>query len=445
MIQSSQTERLALPTRSKLSGSRFGLSAWAVMAAFGAYFCMYGFRKPYTAAAYEEWSLWGFGYKSVLVTAQVLGYTVSKFIGIRVIAEMQPARRAGALLLFVGIAQAALLLFGLVPAPWNFLCLFLNGLPLGMVFGLVLGFLEGRRVTEVLTAGLCASFILADGVTKSAGAYLLAAGVTQFWMPFAAGAVFAIPLLAFVRMLTRIPPPTAADVEHRSERAPMTRRDRRELFLKYAAGLTLLVGVYLLMTSLRSVRADFAPEIWKGLGYAGQPAVFTSSEILVTLGVVAASGLTVIIRNNRLAFFSAMGISLLGFGLAGLALAGLRNGWVDGFTFMVLVGLGLYLPYVAVHTTVFERLLAMTGDKGNIGFLMYLADSFGYLGYVAVMLARGAVQTDRSFLDFFTSLAETITVVAFVLLIGCWAYFALRTRKFCVVSPTVRTCHDPNF
>ncbi len=197
------------------------------------------------------------------------------------------------------------------------------------------------------------------------------------------------------------------------------------------AGVGILVGVYLLMTILRSVRADFAPEIWNGLGYAGQPAVFTNSEILVTLGVVAASGLTVLIRNNRLAFFSAMGTSLLGFGLAGLALAGLRNGWVDGFTFMVLVGLGLYLPYVAVHTTVFERLLAMTGDKGNIGFLMYLADSFGYLGYVAVMLARGAIQTDRSFLDFFTSLAETITVVAFVLLIGCWVYFR-------VSSPTVR-------
>jgi Family of unknown function (DUF5690) len=36
-----------------------------------------------------------------------------------------------------------------------------------MVFGLILGFLEGRRHTEALTAGLCASFILADGTSKS--------------------------------------------------------------------------------------------------------------------------------------------------------------------------------------------------------------------------------------------------------------------------------------
>jgi hypothetical protein len=57
---------------------------------------------------------------------------------------------------------------------------------------------------------------------------------------------------------------------------------------------------------------------------------------------------------------------------------------------MVLQGVGLYLPYIAVHTTIFERLIAMTRDRGNIGYLMYLADAFGYLGYVFVLLGRNA-------------------------------------------------------
>ena len=405
------------------------LSLWALVAAFGAYFCMYGLRKPFTAGAYEAYSLWGFGYKAVLVTAQVLGYTVSKFVGIRVIAEMPAAQCARTLLIFVGLAQASLLLFALVPAPWNFVCLFLNGLPLGMVFGLVLGFLEGRRVTEALTAGLCASFIMADGVTKSAGAYLLAAGVAEFWMPFAAGVVFILPLLFFVWMLTRIPPPTTADIAHRNERAPMTRAERHALFAKYATGLTLLIGVYLLLTILRSVRADFAPEIWRGLGFTGQPAIFTRSELLVTFGVIIANGCVVLIHNHRRAFFTALATALLGFVLASLALLGLRGGWMDGFTFMVLIGLGLYLPYVAVHTTIFERLLALTGDKGNLGFLMYLADSFGYLGYVAVMLGRSLVPTDQSFLTFFVWLAGIVTIAATVLLAGSWLYFVKHTRS----------------
>jgi hypothetical protein len=321
-----------------------------------------------------------------------------------------------------------LLLFALVPAPWNFICLFVNGLPLGMVFGLVLGFLEGRRATEVLAAGLCASFILADGVTKSVGSYLLVAGVDEFWMPFGAGAVFAVPLLVFVSMLAQIPSPTENDELHRSRRTPMTREDRRLLFLKYATGLTMLVGVYLLLTILRSVRADFAPEIWKGLGQAAPPALFVRSEIYVMFGVVIINGLAAIIIDNRRAFFAAMAASITGFCLVVLTLIGLKNVWFGGFQFMVLIGLGLYLPYVAVHTTIFERLIAMTGEKGNIGFLMYLADSFGYLGYIAVMLARGTSKSNAGFLDFFVALSWGAAGIAAVLLVGCWFYFAARTR-----------------
>ena len=110
------------------------------------------------------------------MTAQVLGYTAAKFIGIRVIAEMPPERRAAGILVLIGMAEAALVLFGIAPPPLHVGCLFLNGLSLGMVFGLVIGFLEGRRNTEVLTAGLCASFILADGATKSVGTWLLNQG-----------------------------------------------------------------------------------------------------------------------------------------------------------------------------------------------------------------------------------------------------------------------------
>ena len=79
-----------------------------------------------------------------------------------------------------------------------------------MVFGLVLGFLEGRRLTEALTAGLCASFILADGVTKSVGTWLLDLGISERWMPGVAGLLFMSPLLASVWMLAQFHPPTSS-------------------------------------------------------------------------------------------------------------------------------------------------------------------------------------------------------------------------------------------
>jgi len=95
---------------------------------------MYALRKPFTAGTYNE-APFVAGFKTWLVLAQVLGYTISKFIGIKVIAEMTAARRGHMLLMLVGIAELALVMFGLVPPPWNIACLFLNGLPLGMVFG----------------------------------------------------------------------------------------------------------------------------------------------------------------------------------------------------------------------------------------------------------------------------------------------------------------------
>jgi hypothetical protein len=417
--------------------SGLALSAWCVAAAFGTYFCMYAFRKPFTAAGYADTTLWGVDYKTVLVTAQMLGYTVSKFVGIKVIAEMRPERRAVCVLGLIGVAGVALLLFGLVPPPYNFVCLFLNGLPLGMVFGLVLGFLEGRRHTEALAAGLCASFIVADGAVKSVGAFLLAEGVSEYWVPLAAGLVFTLPLLVFVAMLARIPAPSGIDVAARSERAPMSRTERRQFFLRYAVGLTLLVLAYLLITILRSVRADFAPEIWAGLGTSVEPSVFARSEMVVAAAVLVLSGLAVLIRDNRTAFFASLGLAVGGALLVMAALVGWRVGALSPFAFMVLHGMGLYLPYIAVHTTVFERLIAMTRDRGNIGYLMYLADAFGYLGYVLVLLARNVAAPRGDFLDFFVSVSWAIAGGCLLLLVGCWRYFAAHPATQGVGGPAL--------
>ena len=399
-------------------------SAWCVVAAFGTYFCMYAFRKPFTAAGYQDLVIGGVGFKAVLVIAQVLGYTVSKFIGIKVVAEIHPRRRVRVLLSLIAVAEIALILFGLTPAPYNLVWLFVNGLPLGMVFGLVLGFLEGRRQTEVLAAGLCGSFIVADGVTKSAGAALLKADVSEYWMPAIAGLLFTPPLLLFTWMLSRIAPPTARDIAARSERRPMNRTDRWDFFRRYAVGLILLVLVYLFVTILRSLRADFAPEIWAGLQSRVSASTFALSEIAVAIGVLALTGTTVLIRDNRRAFFMGLATAVVGALIVGLALIGLRQRGLTPFEFMVIIGIGLYLPYIAVHVTIFERLIAMTRDPGNIGYLMYLADSFGYLGYVGVLLARNFLDPTENFLGFFLTASWTVAVSCLILLGPCWWFFA---------------------
>jgi hypothetical protein len=384
---------------------------------------MYGFRKPYAAAEYGGAEYFDLTLKSLLVTAQTVGYACSKFIGIRVISGMPPVRRAGALLGLIAVAELTLILFALIPRPWNLVCLFLNGLPLGMVFGLVMSFLEGRRISEALLAGLCASFIVADGAAKSAGAMLLQRGVSEAWMPAAAGLLFAGPLVVAVYVLSRTPGPSAADAAARSERVPMTRDDRWLMMRRYGLGLGAIVLMYLLTTILRSLRADFAAEIWRGLGVPAAPDTFLTSEMLVAAGVMCCNGCLVFVSGNLRAFRLSLCTCLLGFVLI-LGAIFLRQSGLGAFGFMSLTGLGLYLPYVAVHASIFERLLAITRDRGNAAFLMYLADSTGYLGYVGIMFYKNWADHRGEFLPFYLRACEVGSLVSLVCVLTSLLYFS---------------------
>lgn len=210
---------------------------WAVLAAFGTYFCMYGFRKPYTAADFDGYLLWGIGYKTVLVSSQIIGYALSKFIGIKVISELGNQNRTKILIGFILFAQLMLVGFGLVPPSYGIIFLFLNGLPLGMVYGIVQSYLEGRKMTEALIAGLCVSFILADGFTKTIGSYILQRGISPFWMPGLAGFLFIIPIMFFTWMLTKIPPPSLEDEALRVKRTPLSGKERVVLLKRFGWGI----------------------------------------------------------------------------------------------------------------------------------------------------------------------------------------------------------------
>jgi Family of unknown function (DUF5690) len=396
---------------------------WAVVAAFGCYFCMYAFRKPFTAANFDGEDTLGLSFKSLLVISQVAGYMVSKFVGVKVIAEMPSHKRGRMIIYLILLAELALLLFAIVPRPWNAICLFLNGLPLGMVFGLVLGHLEGRQSTEALAAGLCTSFILADGVTKSVATWLLNQQVAEHWMPFATGAIFLSPLLVCVGMLSQVRPPSANDIAHRSQRMALDREQRWTLFRTFSVGLVPLIIMYLAVTVMRSIRSDFAPELWRGLGESAVPAIFTWSETYVAMIVLLINGTAVFIRDNAKAFRVSLLTCVLGLCIIVGALMAHQNDLLGNFSFMVLIGQGLYLPYVAVHTTVFERLLAMTRVRGNSGFLLYLADSIGYLGYVFVVAYKNYFGAPGNMVGFFVELCWFSVLVSLICMLVSWVYF----------------------
>ena len=84
-----------------------------------------------------------------------------------------PHRRAAMILALIAVAHLVLLPYAIALYWLKPVFLFCNGLPLGMVFGCVFAFLEGRRVTEAMAASLCASFIMESGVVKAVGPILM--------------------------------------------------------------------------------------------------------------------------------------------------------------------------------------------------------------------------------------------------------------------------------
>jgi hypothetical protein len=418
------------------------LAVYAVVAAFGAYFCMYAFRKAFAAAKYEGTSdLLGLAldHKTVFILSQVFGYCLSKFLGIKIISELAPARRALALLGCITFAEIALVVFAVLPPTLGGFALFLNGLPLGLVWGLVFGFLEGRRTSDILGAGLCASFIVASGAVKSVGKMLLDGGVSEAWMPAATGALFFPPLVVCTFLLSRLPPPTEADEAERTARAPMDGAARRAFARSYGPGLVVLVGLYVLLTALRDFRDNFARELWDALGYHEQPSILAMAEIPVAIVALAAVASMLAIRDNRkavLAVHVTMGAGVL---LAGAGTLLFQGGAIGPAAWMIAVGAGLYVAYVPYNCVLFDRLVAASGSVATAGFLIYLCDSFGYLGSVGLLLYKNLGHPNLPWVNFLASAAILTGAAGVVLYAVSAAYFWRRTAPIASQASTSRS------
>lgn len=408
---------------------------FGAVAAFCTYACMYAFRKGITAVTFEGMVFAGINYKIWLITAQVLGYAASKGLGIKYVSEMSPGRRAVNMLLLVGMALLALLAFALVPAPWNIIFLFLNGLPLGMVYGITLGFLEGRKQTDALVAGLTASFIFASGFVKTVALTIRAEwGVSEFWLPFVTGALFVLPMLGSVYALMQLPPPTDEDRALRTERKPMNQDERRAFVRTFGPGLFLLIASYALLTPFRDFRDNFGPEIMNDAG-VDNPAVFARTETLIAVGILIVMALLQRVTDNFRAFALLNGLMLLGGIVVGVSTWFYQTGLLSPGVWFLLTGLGLYMAYVPCNGLYFERLVASFRYVSTVGFIVTLADWYGYLGSVGVLLYKNFGQGNISYREFFVYGAYVLSVVYGLLVVASFLYFQ---RKFRANVPDTR-------
>lgn len=399
------------------------------IAAFGCYTCMYAFRKALSAGTFDTSSFFGIDYKICIIIAQMFGYTFSKFYGIKFIAQSGKNHRAKYILFLMLIAWLALLGFAILPAPYNISMLILNGFPLGLIWGLVFSYLEGRKTTELMGAIMSVSFVFAAGFVKSVARYLMSTfSITEFWMPFATGLLFVIPMLLFVFMLELIPEPSESDKKFRTERIPMDGNQRKQLFKDFLPGILFGLVIYGLLTCIRDLRDNVEVEIWNGLGIKSS-FIYAKTDSIIAIIVLGVIALLVLVKDNMKAFAWVHYIIIFGCALIGAGTFAYNLEYLKPTTWMITVGLGLYLAYIPFHAIFFERMIASFHYKSNIGFLIYVADSVGYLGSFILMIFHEFAGRSISWSTYFSQSLIFVSILTTLAAIFSLIYFLGRFRR----------------
>ena len=389
---------------------------------------MYAFRKPYTAVSFEEIEdLFGVDFKIIITIAQLIGYALSKFIGVKIVSESKYNERGRLILLSVFSAFAALLFFAISPPILRPVFMFLNGLLLGMNWGLVCGFIEGRKTSDILGAIVSSSFILSTGYVKQIGYWLVENfDIPEIWMPFTVGLIF-IPLIFMsVFFLNCIPMPNEEDKKLKQERKPFTKEKRWRFFRNNAVGLICLLVVYIFLTIFRSVRDDFMAEFWQGAGLGEESGLFAASETPIALIVTASLIILYFIKSNRLSYTVLNVLMVLGVILMGLSSLAYNEGLISPLLFMILSGTGAYTAYVPFGCILFDNLTSLLGLHYTCGFLIVFADAVGYLGVVVCYIYKNFIATDINWHDFlvqFCLLTSIVSVLCF-----CFSFFYFRSK-----------------
>ena len=403
-----------------IRSSDFKFSIFAGLAAFSTYFCMYAFRKPYTAVSFEEeGALFGVDFKIIITIAQLIGYSLSKFIGVKIVSESKYEERGRLILLSVLGAFVSLFFFAISPDIIKPIFMFLNGLLLGMNWGLVCGFIEGRKTSDILGAVVSSSFIISTGYVKQIGHWLVENfEISDIWMPFAVGLIFIPIIYGSVYLLNCIPKPNEEDKKLKQERKPFTKEKRWQFFRSNSLGLLSLLVVYVFLTVFRSIRDDFMAEFWQGAGLSEQSGLFAASETPIAFIVTASLLILYFIKSNKLSYTVLNILMLVGVILMGVSSLAYSEGIISPLTFMILSGTGAYTAYVPFGCILFDNLTSLLGLHYTCGFLIVFADAVGYLGVVVCYIYKNFIAANINWHDFlvhFCLLTSIVSVICFVI------------------------------
>jgi hypothetical protein len=254
-------------------------------------------------------------------------------------------------------------------------------------------------------------------------------GISEWWMPFATGTLFILPTIVFTWLLNRTPPPTEKDVAVRTERKPMNRQERKAFLQTFLPGLILLIVCYVTLTIVRDYRSNFAANIWAELGKGNDTSIFTRTEIPASMVTLFLMGMLVFVKKNIHALLLNHLIIIVGLLICIASTALFVGDWLSPFWWMSWLGIGLYMGYVPFNCMLFDRLIATFRYVSNAGFLIYVADSFGYLGSDVILVMKNFMKVNVSWTEFFVQIILAFASLGIVVTIMAGIYFKRKYNR----------------
>ncbi|TEB41215.1 hypothetical protein D0809_26660, partial [Flavobacterium circumlabens] len=131
-------------------------------------------------------------------------------------------------------------------------------------------------------------------------------------------------------------------------------------------------------------------------------------SVLVILGFLGS------MKNNYKAFKNYHLVLFIGSVLIGAATFLFQKQLLAPLPWMMISGFGMYICYIPFNGLFFDRMIATYKIDGNTGFLIYIADAFGYLGSVLVLFFKNFGDKNISFLSFFTTCIYLLSFVGII-------------------------------
>ena len=149
-----------------------------------------------------------------------------------------------------------------------------------------------------------------------------------------------------------------------------------------------------MVSDFRELRDAFAADFWEELNLT-YSLIFTRTEYPIAFVVLILMFLIVFIRSNQRAQNVIYLITPVGSVITIVATFLYLEEGMKPITWMILSGLGLYMGFIP-FTYMVERPIAAMHVSATTVFILYLADSFGYVGTTSVFIFKNFISIDLS-------------------------------------------------